>query len=295
MKTTAIRNGSVSSCFEVHSFGSGSPVFAFTGGIHGNECTGVYTAARLTEFFHSNPPLRGTVKVIPLVNPAAMRARQRCNPLDGMDVNRVFPGDPNGSLSMRIADAVWKETSDADFIVDLHCCNPGSIPYILSVYSESFAVRRLAEEIPLPAAVHSEGTEGQLFTEACRQRGQAALIIEMPSATSAGGIREEIAEQCFQALLNMLRAHGVIEGAPQGKPPRFYGKLQRAPLPAGKIFRPVAARGDFAAAGDVIGEVDGAPVRIPADGLILSIRAMSYVFPNDTWSCVYAEPETPAR
>lgn len=281
MKTVTVQDHSAFSRFEVHSFGGGRPVFTFVGGVHGNETAGMNAAELLVKYSERHSPVRGTVRVIPAANPTAIRANCRCSPADGVDLNRCFPGNSGGSLTYRIADALWQETADADFIIDLHGCDGGSLPYLLTICDEFPAVRRLAEAIPMGIAVRSKGTGGQLFVEACRRRGQAALVIELPCMNSAGKGRDDAAERCFRALLELLRAYGVAGGTPSGTPPVFYDCLKRTALPKGGVFEPCAVRGTIAERGRVIGWADGVSVRMPECGFILNLDGR----------CVYAAVE----
>ena len=157
MKTVTIEEYGVNTQYDVYTFGSGEPRITFTAGIHGNEVSGIYVAQRLIGHFIKNPPVKGTVKIIPTVNAAAMRCMQRRSPFDAVDLNRVFPGNESGSISHKLAASIYKETADADILVDLHCCGQHGLPYILSVYSESAKVRNLVSRITMPIAVHSEG------------------------------------------------------------------------------------------------------------------------------------------
>jgi predicted deacylase len=68
------------------------PTALIQAGIHGNEVAGVHALEELLE--GGLRPDRGRLLVIPVMNPAAYRARQRTAP-GGLDLNRCFPGDPN--------------------------------------------------------------------------------------------------------------------------------------------------------------------------------------------------------
>ena len=281
MRTITVHDGAAASSFNVHAFGGGRPVFAFVGGVHGNEPAGVSTANLLVEYFEKHGLIRGTAVVVPAVNPTAAHVRKRCSPVDDADLNRCFPGNPEGSLTCRIADALWRETEDADYIIDLHGCDCESLPYLLTICDEFPIVRDLAEKIPMGIAVQSKGTGGQLFVEACRRRGQAAVVIELPGVKAA--------EQCFRALLEMLRIHGMIPGEPSSKPPVFYGGLKRLRLTEESTFEPCAVRGTVVEQGAVIGWADGKPVRMPENGLMLNICAEPRCFRSRDWCCAYAE------
>ena len=294
MRTVTVSESGVSAAYEVHTFGSGAPHITFTAGIHGNEVSGIYVAQQLIAFFTKNAPLRGTVKIIPTVNATAMRCMQRRSPFDKEDLNRIFPGNAAGSLSHRLAASIYAETADADILVDLHCCGQHGLPYILSIYSESEKARKLVEKITMPIAVHSEGTPGQLFTESCRKRTQAACIIELPSGAGSGTVNLPVAEQCYAGLMDMLRTEGVVAGKIEGAAPQFYGTLKDAEAPEGGLWRPEVNKGDQVKAGAKIGTVDGAAVYAPEDGMVMSILPCAYIFPDDLGVMVYIQPEKKA-
>ncbi len=281
----------VDSRMEKYVFGSGKPHLFITGGIHGNEVTGVYVARRLIDFFEKNPPLQGMVSIIPVVNITGMRCMQRRNPFDGKDLNRVFPGDPKGSFADRLADVIYQQTMDADLLVDLHCCGQHGLPYILSIYPESQAVRELVSQITMPIAVQSEGTGGQLFTESTRARKQAACIIELPSGAGSGAVNLPVGDSCYEGLLDMMRARGFVAGAVQGQAPKFYGKLLDFDAPMAGLWRPCIQRGQWLTAGQVIGTVDGREVTAPADGMAMAVIPCSYLMPEDRYVLMYIQPE----
>ncbi len=289
MKTIRVEEGQAGSAFEIHTFGKGKPRVFFTGGIHGNEVTGVYVAEKLIEHFSANPPENGQISIIPRVNKTAMRCMKRTSPFDGMDLNRIFPGDEAGCYSQRLAAAVYKATEKADIIVDLHCCGQHGMPYILSIYSESEKAKKLVSEISMPIAIHSEGTPGQLFTESCRKRDQAACIIEIPSGPSAGTVNLPVAQQVFDALLDMLRAEGVVKGRRKGKAPTFYGTLLDLNAPAAGLWEPAKEKGAFVCAGEVLGRVDGRELRMPEDGILMNLQPCCYIFPDDLCVGFYAK------
>ncbi len=293
METIVIEENGVAAAFELHAFGTAAsgPRLFFTAGIHGNEVTGVYVARMLIDHLEAQPLLRGEVRVIPAVNAAAMRCMQRCNPFDGEDLNRIFPGDAAGSISHRLAAAVWERTASADALVDLHCCGQHGLPYILALHGESPAARELARRIPLPRCVQSYGSAGQLFVESARRRGQASCIIELPSGAGEGAVNLETAQMCFHALLDLLRSYGMLAGEVSGASPAFFGPLLDADCERAGFWRPRVRRGEAIAKGQLIGTLDGAPVAAPEAGAAMSVRPPSYLRANDLWAVVYVQPE----
>lgn len=103
------------------SIGSGKPIALVTAGIHGDE--GPWGAWALSKFLEQVKlsDLIGTLRIVPVTNPLAMEADARCAPLDVLDLNRVFPGNPNGSHTERLA-AILAEhaVKDVEVMIDLH-------------------------------------------------------------------------------------------------------------------------------------------------------------------------------
>lgn len=96
------------------------PRLAVMAGMHVNEVSGIEAARRLERIEPSR--LSGTLSVVSLLNEAAWPSRSvGVCPLDDRNVNFCFPGDPGGSCSERVADAVLTDwAADAVCLVDLH-------------------------------------------------------------------------------------------------------------------------------------------------------------------------------
>ena len=81
---------------------SPKPRIALVAGVHGDEYDGIVALPRfLAELEPAT--LTGTVVVITPANPSAFGAGQRPTPIDGVDLNRVFPGRPDGGVTERLA------------------------------------------------------------------------------------------------------------------------------------------------------------------------------------------------
>lgn len=126
------------------------PTLWLTGGIHGDEATGVAVAQ---DAVHGGlvGSLRGTVVCVPVVNPAGVRRNARTSYYGDHDPNRYFP-DPESDASRppntqeRIDRRLYDEiTASADWLVDLHTARIGSLPFVIRdrvLYGE----RRTREE-----------------------------------------------------------------------------------------------------------------------------------------------------
>jgi N-alpha-acetyl-L-2,4-diaminobutyrate deacetylase len=97
--------------FTVLRGGSESPRVAILAGVHGDEYEGVAALQRLETELDLRE-LKGSVIIAPVVNPQAFAAGLRRNPVDDGDLNRSFPGAPDGSVSMRLARVILDEFID---------------------------------------------------------------------------------------------------------------------------------------------------------------------------------------
>ncbi|MDR3495036.1 MAG: succinylglutamate desuccinylase/aspartoacylase family protein [Ancalomicrobiaceae bacterium] len=81
--------------------GEGPSVLLMAGN-HGDEYEGELQLTRLMRRLDLSQ-IRGTITVLPLANLPAVMAARRCSPFDGGNMNRAFPGDPQGAPTSRMA------------------------------------------------------------------------------------------------------------------------------------------------------------------------------------------------
>jgi predicted deacylase len=112
------------------------PTLWLTGGVHGDEATGVTVAQ---DAVRADLPerLAGTVVSIPTVNPAGLRRNERRSYYGDDDPNRYFP-DPEAesarppSVQERIDERLYEAFTDsADALIDLHTAQIGSMPFVI--------------------------------------------------------------------------------------------------------------------------------------------------------------------
>jgi uncharacterized protein len=113
--------------------GEPGPVLAVTAGIHGGEYVPVVA---VRQFVRDLDParMRGTVVACLQSSPVAFQQRVAfINPLDGQNLNRSFPGDPQGGPTARLAAWLWENIlARADYYIDCHC---GDLPEALEPFA----------------------------------------------------------------------------------------------------------------------------------------------------------------
>jgi N-alpha-acetyl-L-2,4-diaminobutyrate deacetylase len=99
--------------------GSG-PTVLILGGNHGDEYQGQIAAMKLAREL-TPEMVTGRIILIPSLNFPAARAATRLSPLDGMNMNRAFPGEPEGSVTSQIAYYLTTVLfSLSDVVIDIH-------------------------------------------------------------------------------------------------------------------------------------------------------------------------------
>lgn len=129
---TTMANGS-EMCVPLHIVNGKKPgkKIMLTAISHGDAITGLEVIRQVLENVDANS-LSGTIIAVPCQNPVAFEWDKRNTPIDGANMNRVYPGNPNGWFSEQMAAAVSPLCHDADVLIDWHGGGYGSaINYML--------------------------------------------------------------------------------------------------------------------------------------------------------------------
>lgn len=114
------------------------PRLGITAGVHGGEYPGIEAAIRTAAALDPRD-VRGAVVIVHIVDVPAFQGRTiYVCPLDGKNPNRVFPGNPAGTASERLAHTLFTEViARAEYYVDLHGgdLNEALIPFTILLES----------------------------------------------------------------------------------------------------------------------------------------------------------------
>lgn len=113
--------------------GSGSPKIAVLNGLHGLEKTGAYLMPLLVNKIKT---INGTLALIPFANPTSFLANTRRTPEDGQDLNRIFPGQPTGTLSFRLAAVLFDFLKNFDVVIDIHTFPKMQMPLVAVYFAD---------------------------------------------------------------------------------------------------------------------------------------------------------------
>ncbi|MFC4541256.1 succinylglutamate desuccinylase/aspartoacylase family protein [Halosolutus amylolyticus] len=208
----------------VHTYrgAGGGPTLYVQAAQHGREINGTEVLRR----FHDRLPLRslsGTVVAVPVVNPLTFDRVSYTTPeqLDSVNsnMNRVWPGNPEGTLHQRMAARLWKYVERADAVVDLHTGSPDMLPHVVYLEGDerSREVARafgtdllLSEQADEDASEewHRRGFDGKLRVAAA-QEGIPSITPELAHNKQ---IVEDVVETGVEGLLDVCRSLDLLPG-----------------------------------------------------------------------------------
>lgn len=192
------------------------PTVWVEGCVHGGEFGGA--ASIISLYKELNPmSVSGTIIGVPVVNLPAYKVHSRISPIDGINLNRAFPGSSVGSYSQRLARKILDTIVDvADVVIDLHSGGIEAIVPHYAIYEDdgSETAKKsawLAERSGVDVLWRVSGGE----TSAVSITAQT-VANKIPSVTIENGggaaLSKEEEEGFIRSICNMLKALKVIEG-----------------------------------------------------------------------------------
>lgn len=278
------------------------PVLWLHGCVHGNEYCGTYI---IHEFLRGLAPaeMSGTVVAIPVVNVPAFQANRRTSPYDifnDVDMNRQFPGAPDGNHTQQMAAVLYAELKrHATVLVDFHTALTPDVRWALfpKVEGEAGALSETVarafgyrDTLPTPPTILA----GSAMMTAAAD-GIASFIVECGGKHRA--FTDESVSDAAERLRNVGRAIGLLPGAVvEHGPMTFFSNFAWITAQAGGLFEKDVSCGDTIAEGDRIGryyDVWGQPAgeaRAPKAGVVLAINGGPIVGPGETLIHIGLDP-----
>ncbi len=260
------------------------PVLCVCAGIHGDEYAGMEAATRLSRDLDPST-LAGTLVAVPLVHGAAFEGESATSPLDHLNLNRTFPGVPDGTPTRRLAHAFLHDiVLKCSALVDLHT---GGRARILPLVIAQRGYERLAW--PLAMATGFDlfwrgGSWGGTGRITALQAGVPAITVEV-----GGGMvcAEADVAAHLSAVTNVMRYLGMLPGEPQRAARWRVVEADSTSAGVDGFFLPLCGLGDTVRAGQVLAHIrDGhgsvkEELRAPKDGLVCLLRLVPHVRAGD--------------
>ena len=193
------------------------PAALLTGGNHGDEYEGplaLYELARTLD----PKDVSGSVIIVPAMNYPAFRAGTRTSPIDKGNLNRSFPGRPDGTVTEKIADYFQRELLPrSDVVLDFHSGGKtlDFVPFCAAhirpdkvLEAQGFAV---VEAFSAPWSMKMLEIDAVgMFDTAAEEMGKVFITTELGGG---GTSRAETVRIARRGVLNVLRHAGIVAGA----------------------------------------------------------------------------------
>jgi len=198
------------------------PVAWLTACMHGDEVGGMVV---IQEVFKRLRRVlrRGEVHAFPLMNPIGFEVVSRNIPSSREDLNRSFPGRPDGTLGERVADQIFSRICQTgpDLLLDLHNGWKRSVPYVLldprteaTAGSTYDAARRICRDSGFYIVEDVDVIRNSL-THNLILSGSPAGTFELGESYV---INEKIIEYAVASILQVLAGYDMIPSAPSAAP-----------------------------------------------------------------------------
>jgi uncharacterized protein len=258
------------------------PTVLITAGIHAAEYTGIEAAIRLGRTIGPDA-VRGTILIIPVLNRPGFYERSiYVNPEDNDNLNRLFPGKPDGTWGERFAHRLLTEIIvKCDNAIDLHAGDliEDLVPFVIYRETQNASldgrIETMANAYGARWAVKTAPTgerPGTLMAVAALN-GVAAMLAE---SGGRGQLIEEDVARHVTGVTNILRAIGAISGRPeQVAPPTVVKTFEWLRSPVEGIFHCHVRVDQAVKARELVGEMTdlvGDPIAAltaPVSGVVL--------------------------
>jgi hypothetical protein len=240
------------------------PAVGIVAGVHGAEYVPIVALQRLAPTLDP-AEVTGTIVLVHLANPPSFYRRTvYYGPADWKNLNRVFPGKADGTLSERIAHVITRDVIErVDAFVDVHCgdANEALDPYVSFMAdgpdpAVTARARALALVFGIPTVKANRDPlrdwSAPLYsTGAAAARGRPAIGVELGGL---GQVHEEQVAGVVDGLRRVLQHLGIVPGrSPRVSRPRFVVRSETVRIGGTGLFTPEVDAGQTVAAGQRLG------------------------------------------
>ncbi len=253
-------------------------------GTHGDELEGQYVCYEVLRRIRERKELlTGMVDIYPAMNPLGIDSLTRGIPAFDLDMNRLFPGNRDGSMTEYVASEICNDLEGADVCIDIHASNIflTEMPQARINVNTSEKLVPLAKKLNLDFIwVHGASTVLEsTLAHTMNARGVATIVVEMGVGMR---ITKEYGKRLTDGIFHLMHDLGIWqEDVAVTTDPIVSedGKVSFLNAPHSGIFIKNAMHGDRVKQGDFIGSIVNPMtgeeldhVTSPTDGLLFTIR-----------------------
>ena len=254
-------------------------------GVHGDELEGQYVCFEVSRRIQEHPEyLAGIVDIYPAVNPLGIDSITRGIPAFDLDMNRVFPGNRNGSMTEYVAARLMEDLSGSDLCIDIHASNIflTEIPQVRINELHRDRLVPMAEGLNVDLIwIHGNSTVLEsTLAYSLNSTGTPTLVVEMGVGMR---ITKAYCDQLTDGIFYVMKNMGMWSGpAKEVRKPLIAAGADPVSFlnaPVSGVFLSQAKHGDSLRKGDPVGLIidplEGTireRLKAPADGILFTIR-----------------------
>ena len=231
-----------------------------TGGVHSGEYVGIQACGELGAELQPEKT-GGTIVILKVLNRPAFENRAGSLGLsDGKNLNRVFPGNPNGTEMERLAWAITKEVyPKVDYYIDLHSGDDfeALTPYVYYAGKAAQEVtevsRKMAEQVDVPYMVRSMVSSGGAYNYAA-SKGIASILLERGGMGAWTSEEVNSDKRDVRNILSSLDMYQIRRDVRNYVPMEVTDVCYQAASEDG-LWYPAAKPGDMVAEGALLGTI----------------------------------------
>jgi uncharacterized protein len=260
------------------------PTVAITAAVHGDEINGTGT---IRHIIRERPFVleAGTLILVPVVNMLGFERHSRYLP-DRRDLNRSFPGTPDGSLASRMAHSFFNQIIlHSQFCIDLHSAaiRRTNFPNIRADMTDA-RVADLARAFGSTVIINSKGHKGTMRATACKA-GCPTIVLE---AGEVWKVEPGVVEYSVWGITNCLIHLGMVAGEEMEPAFRIETKTTKwIRATQGGFLEFHVSPGDIIQADqalatntDLMGDMQNV-ILAPRDGVVIGMTTLPSVAPGD--------------
>jgi hypothetical protein len=274
------------------------PVLALVAGAHGTEYASIIALEKLIGSI--NPAdLSGTVIIVPLVNIQSFEQKvPHVNPIDGKNMNRMYPGKMDGTQTDRASYLMTKQVIEqCDHLIDLHGgdLDESLRPYSYWTKTGNDSQDRISREMVLAFGLDhiiisadrpKDPNASRYLENTATTRGKPSITVE---AGHAGTVEPEDVTALVKGCLNVMRYLKMLPGSPKLiEHPVWIESISSVTSEQTGIFYPLVKRGTYVEQGMKIGYVTDYVGKTifeatsPAAGVVLYLCAVPSMRKGET-------------
>lgn len=275
-------------------------------GTHGDELEGQLVAYLIAKRINENiEKLDGTVEIYPALNPLGIDTLQRGIPNFDLDMNRIFPGNPNGTMAEQTAFCILEDLKGADLVIDIHSSNL----YLRETPQVRINVNDEQRLVPIAKKMHIEfiwvhGAATVLeatLAHSLNSTGTPCLVAEMGVGMR---VNHKMCGRLTQGIFALMQDMGMwneevdISDLPESMVCKG-DNVEFLNADISGVFLTEKRTGTYVSKGECIGQIvspmEGkvlSEVISPCDGFLFTIRAYPIVYEGSLMARIFRNTST---